>query len=138
MAIDVHLHFNGNCRDAVRFYTKVFSLEEPKFMTYEEAPQQANMTLNENNKKLIMYTSLKIYGSNVMFSDVTSDMPVTLGDNIVLNVGIDNFEEIALLFNKLKEGGTVLMDLQETFFAKSYGLLIDKFGIPWQLVYEAN
>jgi uncharacterized glyoxalase superfamily protein PhnB len=27
------------------------------------------------------------------------------------------------------------MDLQETFFAKYYGLLVDKFSIHWQLVY---
>lgn len=40
-----------------------------------------------------------------MFSDATPDVPVTQGNNIILNIGINNLEEITLLFNLLKEGG---------------------------------
>ncbi len=135
MAVETHLHFNGNCREAINFYTEVFDLEKPSIMTYEEAPPEVHTSLTEEMKKLVMYANLNIFGSDVMFSDATPDKPVTQGDNIVLSVGINNIEEISSIFNQLKEGGTVLMDLQETFFAKYYGLLIDKFGIPWQLVY---
>lgn len=138
MAIEVHLHFNGNCREAVNFYSKIFDLKEPNIMTYEEAPPEANDSLTDEVKKLVMYTNLKIFGSDVMFSDATPDKPVTQGDNIFLNIEFNNLEEITSLFNQLKEGGTVLMDLQKTFFAKYYGLLVDKFGIPWQLVYETH
>jgi len=138
MAIEVHLHFNGNCREAVNFYSKIFDLKEPNIMTYEEAPSEANDSLTDEVKKLVMYTNLKIFGSDVMFSDATPDKPVTQGDNIFLNIEFNNLEEITSLFNQLKEGGTVLMDLQKTFFAKYYGLLVDKFGIPWQLVYETH
>ena len=45
-------------------------------------------------------------------------------------------DEIKSLFNKLKDGGTVEMDLQETFWSKCYGSLTDKFGIIWQLSYD--
>jgi len=138
MAIEVHLHFNGNCHEAVNFYSKIFDLKEPNIMTYEEAPPEANDSLTDEVKKLVMYTNLKIFGSDVMFSDATPDKPVTQGDNIFLNIEFNNLEEITSLFNQLKEGGTVLMDLQKTFFAKYYGLLVDKFGIPWQLVYETH
>jgi len=138
MSIEVHLHFNGNCREAVNFYTKVFGLEKPNIMTYEEAPPEANASLTDEVKKLVMYANLKIFGSDVMFSDATPDMSVTQGDNIFLNIEFNNFDEIKSLFNQLKEGGTVLMDLQKTFFARYYGLLVDKFGIHWQLVCEAN
>ena len=40
------------------------------------------------------------------------------------------------LFHKLKEGGTVGMELQETFWSKCYGSLTDKFGIGWQFSYD--
>ena len=36
-------------------------------------------------------------------------------------------------FQKLQEGGEVLMDLQETFWSKCYGSLVDKFGVTWGL-----
>jgi PhnB protein len=37
------------------------------------------------------------------------------------------------VYNRLKEGGTVDMELQETFWAKLYGRVTDKFGVIWQL-----
>ncbi|MBK1811162.1 VOC family protein [Clostridium sp. YIM B02505] len=47
-------------------------------------------------------------------------------------------EEVKSCYDKLKEGGTVDMELQETFWSKSYGTLTDKFGILWQLSYEGK
>ena len=40
-------------------------------------------------------------------------------------------------FDKLKEGGSVGMELQETFWSKCYGSLKDKFGIEWQFSHES-
>jgi len=45
-------------------------------------------------------------------------------------------ELIESLFNKMKEGGTVTTDLQETFWNKKYGMLVDKFGIPWMFSHD--
>jgi len=49
-----------------------------------------------------------------------------------------NFMEIVVrqLFDKLKEGSSIEMELQETFFSKFYGSLRDKFGIIWQVMYD--
>ncbi|MBU3113704.1 VOC family protein [Clostridium lacusfryxellense] len=75
-------------------------------------------------------------GSSVMFSDVFPGSPFVEGNNITLVIASKNIDEIKSLFNKLKEGGTVTMDLQETFWSKCYGSLTDKFGIGWQLSYD--
>ncbi|HEY5563302.1 MAG TPA: VOC family protein [Clostridiaceae bacterium] len=79
---------------------------------------------------------LNIKGSNIMFSDTPQSMPLNVGDNISLVVTSKDLEEIKDLFDKLKEDGTVTMELQETFWSKSYGYLVDKFGIPWQISYD--
>lgn len=63
-------------------------------------------------------------------------MPFTEGNNISLTVTDTDEEKIRLWFNKLKEGGTVHMELQETFWSKAYGNLMDKFGIQWQLSHD--
>jgi PhnB protein len=136
MAVDPYLNFNGNCREAVEFYAEAFGTEEPKFMTFGETPPSPEYPLPEEAKSLIMHTRLNIVGSNVMFSDVFPGMPFVEGNNISLAIVHEDIEVLKSLFHKLKEGGTVVMELQETFWSKCYGSLKDKFGIEWQFNYD--
>lgn len=136
MSVDVYLNFNGNCREAVLFYAKVFGTEQPHIMTFGEAPPNPEYTLPEEAKDLVMHSRLQISGSNVMFSDVFPGMPYIQGNNISLAVVSQNLDNISSYFHSLKEGGTVRMELQETFWSKSYGSLVDKFGIEWQFSHD--
>jgi len=136
MAIDVYINFNGNCREAVEFYAQVFETEKPRIMTFGDTPPNPEFVLPEEAKKLVMHALINISGSNVMFSDVFPGSPFVVGNNISLVRSSKNMDEIKSLFNKLKEGGVIVMDLQETFFSKCYGSLTDKFGIGWQFSYD--
>ncbi|HVI42144.1 MAG TPA: VOC family protein [Anaerovoracaceae bacterium] len=60
----------------------------------------------------------------------------TAGNNISLVLRSDDVDELKTMFNQLKEDGNVTMELQETFWSKCYGFVIDKFGIGWQLSYD--
>ena len=135
MSVDVYLNFNGNCREAAEFYSDVFGTEKPQIMTFGETPPDPSFTLPEEAKNLVMHTRLNISGSNVMFSDIFPGMPFVHGNNVTLSIVTENLDEIKTWFNKLKEGGKVGMDLQETFWSKCYGNLTDKFGIEWQFNY---
>jgi len=138
MAVNVYINFNGNCREALEFYTKVFETGEPQIMTFGDAPSNPQFPITEDVKKLIMNASLNINGSPAMFSDVPPSMPYIQGNNISLVIMDSSIEKIKTLFDKLKVGGTVNMELQETFWSKCYGFVIDKFGIGWQLSLEMN
>ncbi|MDP4182716.1 MAG: VOC family protein [Bacillota bacterium] len=138
MSIDVYINFNGDCRQAVSYYANVFGLEEPKFMTFGDAPTDPSYPISEETKGLIMHANLKINGTNLMFSDVPNGMPFVKGNNISLVINSKNIDEIKSLFNKLKEGGSVKMELQETFWSKCYGYVTDKFGIQWQLSHDSG
>jgi PhnB protein len=138
MAIDIYINFNGNCREAVEFYAEVFGIEKQQIMTFGEAPQNPDFPLSEKDKNLVMHTFLNVKGSKVMFSDVPSGMPFTAGNNISLTVTSKNIDEIKAFFNKMKEGGSIDMDLQETFWSKCYGSVTDKFGIPWQFSHDGG
>lgn len=135
MAVDVFINFNGNCREAVEFYAEVFGTEKPQIMSFGDAPPDPEFPIADEAKNLVMYTSLNINGSNVMFSDTFPGMTFTIGNNISLTISSKDIDEIKSLFNKLKEGGTVGMELQETFWSKCYGSVTDKFGIGWQFNY---
>lgn len=138
MAVDVFIHFNGNCREAVDFYANVFEAEKQKIMTYGEGPPDPQFTLPETAKSLVLYTFLRINGSIVMFSDMPPGVPFKAGNHISLTLGSRDMDEIKAWFNKLKEGGSVNMDLQETFWSKCFGMLTDKFGIIWQLSHDSG
>jgi PhnB protein len=135
MAIEIYMNFDGNCRDAVEFYTEVFKTEQPKIMTFGDMPPNEEYPLPEEAKNLIMHTRLNMCGSVVMFSDIFPGMTFVQGTNITLAIVSDDLDEIKSLFNQLKEDGTVGMELQETFWSTCYGSVKDKFGIEWQFNY---
>ncbi|MDF2927205.1 MAG: glyoxalase family protein [Paenibacillaceae bacterium] len=132
MAIEVYINFNGNCREAVEFYSKAFRTEPPRIMAFGDAPPNPEHPIPEEAKSLVMHTELLLSGSRVMFSDVFPGMPFVEGNNVSLSVNSYNVEEIKTAFAHLKEGGQVEMDLQQTFWSDCYGSLVDKFGTRWQ------
>ena len=45
--------------------------------------------------------------------------------------------EAKRVFDALAEGGEVTAPLSETFFSPSFGMCVDKFGVPWMVNAEA-
>ncbi|MGE8203390.1 VOC family protein [Heyndrickxia sp. NPDC080065] len=136
MPVNVYLNFNGNCREAVEFYSEVFGLEKPQIMTFGEAPPNPEFPLPDEAKNLVMHARININGSYVMFSDTFPGMPFVVGNNISLAFVDKDVDKIKVIFDKLKEGGKVGLELQETSWSKCYGQVTDKFGVEWQLNYE--
>jgi len=136
MVVTVYINFNGNCREAVEFYAEVFNTEKPDIMTFAEMPPDPEFEVPEEARDLVLHTSLDINGSTIMFSDILPDTTFITGNNISLTVMTTSVEETEKLFDRLKEGGNVEMELEETFWSKCYGSLTDKFGIVWQLMID--
>lgn len=137
MALEVYLIFNGNCREAVEFYAKVFDTEKPNIMTFGEAhSDNSDFKLPEEAKNLIMHANINVRGSRLMFSDNFPGTPYTVGNNITVALIDDDLDYMKRAFEMLKEGGKVEMELQETFWSKAYGSIIDKFGVLWQFSHE--
>lgn len=138
MTIRTYINFNGNCREAVEFYAEVFETEKPQFMLYRDMPNDDDsFPVTEDNVDFILHTSLDIEGSTVMFSDIPPGMPFTVGNNVSLVIIGDDMEKIKKMYNRIREdGGTVGMELEETFWAKLYGYVTDKFGVGWQFNYD--
>lgn len=136
MSVQAYINFNGNCREAVEFYTDVFGVEEPLIMSYKDMPEDGDFPLTEETKDLVLHSTLFIEGSNVMFSDIPPGMSFVTGSNINLMITNNDMDNIKSTFNKLKVDGIVGMELQETFWSKLYGYVTDKFGVGWQFDYD--
>lgn len=132
MSVEVYIYFNGNCREAVKFYAGVFRTHLQKILTYGEAPNPA-FPMPEDAKNRVLHTLLEINGSKIMFSDCMPDMEYIAGNNMSVMLNYKDAEELKAVFARLAEGGEVYMEPQQTFFSKCYAHLEDKFGIIWQL-----
>lgn len=138
MQLEMFFNFDGNCREAMEFYAKVFKSEVNNLMTYEQAPPDPNYTLLESDKDRVMYADMQIGNLTVMFMDMPSGAPLIKGNNVSPTLSAEDKEEVERVFNELKDGGTVEMELQKTFFSELYGMVIDKYGVIWQILYYAR
>lgn len=135
MKLEMFINFDGNCREAVEFYAKVFNSEIGEILTYGDAPPDPDYTPSESDRDRVMYAGIPIGGMTVMFMDMPSDSPLTVGDNINPTINIEDKDEVTRIFNELKEGGEVYFELQKTFYSEWYGMVKDKFGVIWHVVH---
>ena len=135
MQLELMVNFDGNCREAVEFYSKVFKSEILNLMTYGQAPADPNYPVNEADRDKICYCSVKIGNAIVMFMDMPTGTPLVLGNNISPTLSTNDKQEVERVFNELKEGGEVYWELQQTFYSELYGMLKDKFGVVWQILH---
>ena len=121
-----YLAFNGNCEEAVNFYRDCLDGEIVYLGRYADSPMG-----NDENGNMVLHTTLKIGDMVLMACDVPDENKIEAGTNISLAFGSDDPEKMRSMFERMAEGGTVTMPLGETFWAKSFGMLTDKFGVNW-------
>ena len=138
MAVSPYLYFNGNCREAIEFYADVFGIENPHIMAFGDVPPAPSFRFPDEAKNLVIHARLDVLGSSIMFSDVFPGLPFTHGNNIGLALVTADADEVQRLYDRLKEGGKVTMELQETFWSKRYGMVRDKFGIEWKVSLDSG
>ena len=55
-----------------------------------------------------------------------------------LSIQITDTTEAERIFRELETGGTVRMPLEKTFWAERFGMVVDRFGIPWLINCESS
>ncbi|MGL4670559.1 MAG: VOC family protein [Methanobacteriaceae archaeon] len=130
--IEPYIVFNGNCEEAMKLYEKVFKSNDSEIMRYSDAPEDPDFLITDEMKNLVLHGEMTIDGTVFNFSDTYEEyIP---GNIMSIAVKLDSEEEIKRIFNELKEGATIHMDIEPTFFSPMYGVLTDRFGLNWQLV----
>ena len=127
-----YLTFNGTCRAAMTFYQQCLG-GELMVQAFADSPAAAHMPPDAQQN--VMHSMLTTTDMLLMASD--SGMgPVAKGDMVSLSINCGSAQEIQTLFGKLSAGGTVTMDLQDTFWGATFGMFTDQFGIDWMLNYD--
>ena len=130
MQLNPYLMFDGQCEAAFRFYEQALGGTIVAIMTFGESPV-AEQTPAELRGQ-IMHARLIVGDTVLMGSDAPGERYEKMkGFSVAL--GVDEPAEAERVFNALAAGGTVTMPIQETFWARRFGMLIDRFGTPWMI-----
>jgi PhnB protein len=80
----------------------------------------------------ILHARLKLQdGSYLYGGDAPTQMPYKGIHGVSITLVYNTVAAAQETFNKLAEGGKVHMAMAPSFWAKSFGMLVDKFGTPW-------
>ncbi len=136
MLIQPYLNFDGRCEEALEFYSKAIGAEVTFRMRMKESPDPhpPGMTAAPADfDQKILHAAFRVGDSMVLASDgYANGKPEFKGVTMSLSLATD--EEGKRIFDALSDGGQVQMPLAETFFATSFGMLADRFGVPWMLM----
>jgi PhnB protein len=131
MKLNPYLLFDGQCEAAFKFYEQCLGGQIVARFTYGEMPGAAEHVSPEMFPR-IMHACLHAGGAVLMGSDCpTEEYDKPQGISVSLHV--DNPAEAERVFCALAEGGEVRMPIRETFWAERFGMLTDRFGIPWMI-----
>ena len=136
MQIQPYLFFEGRCEEAAEFYRRALGAEVTMLMRNKDSPEAPPPgTLPPGSENKVMHMSLKIGDTTVLASDGhCSGKPTFQGCSLSLTAKDD--AEAERTFAALADGGQVRMPLGKTFFSPRFGMLADRFGVPW-MVYVA-
>ncbi|HEX7071555.1 MAG TPA: VOC family protein [Rhodothermales bacterium] len=135
-----YLNFDGNTREAFDFYRSVFGGDFVGVYTFRESGGEA-WGVPEADLDKIMHIALPIGGGVLlMATDVlqSQGQRLTPGNNYYVMLDVESADEADRLFNGLKEGGSVEMEIGEVDWAERYGICRDRWGIQWMINYSGN
>jgi PhnB protein len=131
-----YLMFNGRCEEALTFYAKALDAKIDMLMRFKDNPETPPPGCTPADANKIMHASFSVNGSPAMASD-GMDATAPKFEGFTLSVTARDEPEAARFFAALAEGGTVRMPLTKTFFARTFGMLVDRFGVSWMIIVPA-
>ena len=133
MAIQPYLAFSdGNCEQALNFYRSVLGGEVTFMMRFGDSPMAKEIDPSWHGK--IMHATYSLDGQQMMACDRPPHVPGPGGFcGFSLSVAYNDVASGEAVFIALGVGGLVTMPFAPTFWAKGFGMLIDRFGVSWMV-----
>lgn len=130
--LNPYLSFRDTARDAMEFYQSIFG-GELKISTFGDFGDPDAAEAN-----LVMHASLSTpSGYTIFASDSPPGMELSPGSQITVSISGDDADELRGYWERLAEDGTVTMPLERQMWGDEFGMVTDRFGIPWMVdIYE--
>ncbi len=126
--ITPNLWFNRNAAAAVELYTAIFPDSRINKTTYYG---KEGYEIHQMPEGTVLTIEFELYSES--FVALNGGPMFQLNPSVSFMVMCDTGEELDKLWEKLSEGGTVLMALDKYDWSPRYGWCNDRFGVSWQL-----
>ena len=124
--VTTFLMFEGTATEAMNLYVSVFGGSEIlEVERYGPGEQGAEGTVKT--------ASFTLAGQEFLCIDSPIKHGFTFTPSISLFVECESEAELDAAFNRLSDGGSVLMPVGNYGFSTKFGWLSDRFGVSWQL-----
>lgn len=130
----VHLVFDGKCDEALRFYVELFNGTLVSSVSYGASPAASDVPEEWRDK--IVHATISIAGKHISGADVRPEH-YAAPQGFYLLIDTADVVEAERTFAALAEGGSVRMPLQKTFWSPAFGVVVDRFGVPWEISAKA-
>ena len=130
--VQPYLFFDGRCEEALQYYSKHLGAKVEVIMRYKDSPQPQPPGMNVPGDK-VMHAAFRVGETQLLACDgMASGRPRFEGISLALSARDD--AEAKRFFNALADGGKVTQPLTPTFFASSFGMLVDRYGVHWMVL----
>jgi PhnB protein len=130
MDLVTYLSFEGRCEEAFKHYERVLGGTILAMFRYRDAPP--DVLRPEGAEHYVMHARLRV-GDRLLMG---GDAPVQQAGSpqgFCVSIIVPSPDDAERIFAGLSEGGIVTMPMAETFWAHRFGMLTDRFGIPWMV-----
>ncbi|MBS0547770.1 MAG: VOC family protein [Proteobacteria bacterium] len=134
MNVQPYLYFEGRAGEAIEFYKQAIGAEVGMLMKFSEAPSEMQSQIQPGMADKVMHACINIGDSPVFISDGQCGGGPATFSGITLTLNAKDDAEAKKLYAALSKGGKEQMPLTETFFATSFGMVADKFGVSWMVL----
>lgn len=127
--LHANLSYNGNCAEAMQFYEGALGAKLQTLMRFKDAPP--SMPCTSGSEERVMHAFLVHMDFSLMAGDTPPGMPYYGIHGVSMTPSYDTVAEAHAVFDRLSAGGQVVMAPSQAFWAKTFGMLTDRFGTPW-------
>jgi PhnB protein len=134
--LNCYLNFPGTAEKAFNFYKSVFGGDLLNAMRYSEVPNlPGGENLSKEELNSMMHVALKIGNNILMATDCVKGMgqEFKMGNYATLSIHTASREEADKFYKALSQEGQAHMPMSDMFWGDYWGMLTDKFGIPWMI-----
>jgi PhnB protein len=127
--ISPHLCFDGRCKAAFLRYQELLG-GTLTMLTYGESPMASDVDPQWHDR--IVHATLRIGDVELAGADLLP-RDYRKPQGVFVLVHVDGIARAERIFSSLAEGGEVQLPFQRTFWSAGYGVLVDQFGVPWEI-----
>lgn len=138
MKLTSYLVFNGQAEEAANFYADVLGGKIDNLYRFESMPPTPEMPVPEECKQMILHCCIAFPGGSMAMADSLPHDKRNFGNRgHMLTLACDSTAQTEEVYAKLTQGAQKIeCPLTETFFAKQYAEVIDRYGVLWAIMYS--